>query len=323
MNMNETDTAVEAGMTGDELGVNENLSGEETAADASVDTGATGSEGDGAAAAEPQLPDYVAAHWPIKFRGRTILPETREQLINWAQLGYHNDKRMASLKERETKLSELEKGLEQYKAMQEMFEEVPDFKSGVLDLYNRLKSGAGAPPAAAGADGMSDAAAAAAGGQELPPQVAQYISKLEGTIQKMGERLDGVESRYGDFEKSQATREVDQEIETLKKAHPDEAWGVPDEESGKTLERELLEYARDHNLDSLEAAYKVVMWDSTMARVKSDALKAAAENKQKGADASAVGRGGANAAGMGASAVNPRNKTYDQLMADAMGELSG
>jgi hypothetical protein len=241
-------------------------------------------------------PDWVSDKFPLKFRGRQIIPKTRQELLNWAQLGYNYDQRSKALTQREQQQEQLNAKYEQLEQVNQLFEQVPDFKRRVFEIYQEMQGQKNRP--------ASQPGAAPAG--QMDPSVAQYISGLE-------QRVSQFETRFKKFDESAADNEVRSEIKDLRASHPDEEWDVQDAETGKTLEREVVEHAYKNSFPSLRAAYRDLMWESVQAKSKAEALKDASEKQRKNVKAGVVSNGGSGARGAAEPRVlNPKDVTYDQ-----------
>lgn len=62
---------------------------------------------------------WDGSQWTLKYRDKPVVPQSRDELIKWAQLGYNNDQRMRNLDQKESKLSEMEQQLAQVKQLSE------------------------------------------------------------------------------------------------------------------------------------------------------------------------------------------------------------
>jgi len=271
--------------------------------------------GDGAAAASSEVDNqnkgqqagepipnitWDGNQFAIKFRGKTVVPKSREELLEFAQLGYNNDNRIKSLNEREAQLKKIEHDTAQYQKLAKAFETVPDFAKAVYALYDQYtKSGN------AGAINQASPTPPDSGTQELFKPYIDKISELE-------QKLSTVESRFQTYDQSQVDKQVEEEIAGLQKQYSDEDWKSKDE-NGKTLAVEILEHAAKHNYPTLAAAYRDLRWDTRENNLKAAILKQAEEQKRKEGKAGIIGKGGAGVSPRQTTEVNPRNMNWNQI----------
>lgn len=251
----------------------------------------------------------------IKYRQREIYPKDPDELRNWSQLGYENERRMASLKEREETLTASEKEIGDYKKLAQQFEQNPEFAQAVKKLALAYASG----NQAAVAEATGEATEEGSLNTEQQALLKPYIDK----IARLEESIGKVESRFQDYDSEKADSEVKQEIENLKTKYPNEDWDTPDEKTGNKLELDLLEYAAKKQLDSLEDAYTLLMHGSIVEKAKAEALKEAQSNKQKSDEAGKISDGGGAGSTNKTVTINPREKSYTQLAEIAAKSLTG
>lgn len=256
---------------------------------------------------QPEPPDFIADQWALKFRGKQVLPKTREELLNWAQLGYNHNDRNKALLERERKLEAMAKKYEQLEQLQQNFDSNQPFKTAVFELYKKYL---------ANPQGFMQQAGDAVDEGAATPELKAALQE----INSLKEEINGLKGTYQTWQDKQTDEQVSKEISALKEAHPNEDWTTPDE-NGRTLEYEILVHAEENGFKTLEQAYRDMRFDNIIADTKAQALKEAEEKKRTEARAGNVSRGG----GATAAAVNKqpdvRNKTYDQITADIVAGL--
>jgi hypothetical protein len=265
------------------------------------DTGASAAASGGAGAAVVSG-DFASDQFPLHFQGKTIVPKTKEELVNWAQLGYNYNKRNVGLTEREKKIKEQEIQYGQIAQLSSLFDQNPAFKQAVYDVYHKFASSQGGQPA----DGTQPKGDAG----QLDIQNHPYVRQLQ-------DKIDKIEKGYQTWEKKQASESVEKEISSLKSTHKDEDWTSPNAETGETLEIEVLKHADKNGFRSLEAAYRDLRWDNMQTQVKAQALKDAEQQKLNDAKAGIVSKGG-TAQASGQQKTIPRTATYDQIAQQAM-----
>lgn len=286
----------------------ENLNDAATAADGQADSADNPMD---AAAADTQQQQQQQVVWNgseyvLKYRDKDIVPQSKDELIKWAQLGYNNDQRMRTLDQRESKLTQLEQQYTQLKQLSEAFDQRPDFKQAVLDIFQKLQSG--------------QQSAAEQQTEQLPEGMQSVIAPYVDEIRQLKEELNGIKGRFQEFDNSKADEAVKGEIDQLKNSHTGEQWDVPDSATNKTLIQEVLEHAAKNNFATLEAAYRDLRWDVAIANAKAQALKSADENQVKEQKAGIVGKGGQGVS-TAPKRVNVRSQSWNDLTQMAMADM--
>src|SRR5512135_1660434 len=117
-----------------------------TADSGDVTNSAPGQSVEGAAGQSPQngqsdTQSWDGKSWALKFRDREVIPESRNHLMTWAQKGYAYNTLKADLDKREEQLRGLESELGEYRKLNEAFQNNPNFKQRILQLYQETVSG--------------------------------------------------------------------------------------------------------------------------------------------------------------------------------------
>jgi hypothetical protein len=265
----------------------------------SVDTAAVSAT----ANQQPIVPNnFVADQFALKFRGKTIIPKTKEELISFAQRGYNYDHRVKDVEAREIRLKEQETQYSQIAQLSQLFDQNPQFKDAVYKIYHQFASGQNPQ-----------------GGQQQQQVAEGQQLDIEGhpLVQQLRQKIEKIETGYKTWEEKQASESVEKEVTSLKESHKDEDWTTPDAETGETLEIEVLKHADKNGFKSLEAAYRDLRWDNMQTQIKAQALKEAEAAKLQQAKAGTVARGG-TAQPNAQQRTIPRSATYDQLAREAM-----
>jgi hypothetical protein len=300
--------AVEMGAVTSDAGAGatgaEDLTGAATADPVQADSAAQPDATDASATADT----WDGSAWTLKYRDKPVVPQSRDELIKWAQLGYNNDQRMKTLDSRESKITDMERQLAQIKQISEAFEQRPDFKQAVFEIYQKLASG--------------QQVAAEQQADQLPDGVQQAIAPYVNEIRALKEELGSIKGRFQEIDTKEADADVAKEVETLRGTYGGEEWDIPDSTTGKTLIQEVLEHAAANDFKSLAAAYKDLRWDAAIANAKAEALKqgeAAKINEQR---AGIVGKGGQGVMPSAPKQVNVANLNYAQLAEMAKREMA-
>jgi hypothetical protein len=258
------------------------------------------------ATGQPQAPvpdNFIADQFALHFRGKTIVPKTKDELLNFAQLGYNYDKRNKDLTEREDRIKAQETQYGQVAQISELFDKNPQFKDAVYKVYHQFSSGQ-VPQE----------------NQQQPAESQQFDIEGNPVVRQLREKIEKMEQGYQTWEQKQATETVNKEISGLKDAHKDEDWTSPDAETGETLEIEVLKHADKNGFKTLEAAYRDLRWDNMQTQIKAQALKEAEAAKLQQNKAGVVSKGGTAQPGAQQRTI-PRTATYDQLSKYALESL--
>jgi len=180
--------------------------------------------------APPGTPDPTQAQPVDEFSltvGGKEIKAKREQLMKWAQQGYDAPNR----------IGELNKQLESWKQKESMFKEL-EGKYGVVDQYVREN-----------------------------PQWWQFVqdqySKLQeqnanplmDTLKQLQEKVNGLEEYKNNIVMSQEDKAYQAELQAIQKQYPKVDLSTPDE-SGKSLEYKVLEYARENGIKKFQTAFR-------------------------------------------------------------------
>ena len=246
-------------------------------------------------AAPGQQPQQAAPAWDgkqfaLKFRDKEIVPENRDKLINWAQLGYSYDKRAGDLKQREEQIARQSQEYQQYAQIAKAFETNPSFKQQILNMYYQaLNGGAGGGALSRAQQGDAPGAQAA-----IPPQLMETVN--------------GLQQRLSVYEQQQADQALNREVETLKGKYGNVDFSTPSE-SGQTLIDEVFDMAHKMGGVPLEVAFRNLHYEKAIENAKAEALANAQAAKAKGGGVVPQGRPAPGKP----KPVNPASMSYDEL----------
>lgn len=237
---------------------------------------------------------WDGSKFALKFRGREIIPESREKLINLAQLGHTYSTKLNDIQSRESALIEKAKELEQYEKVAKAFDQRPEFKQKIFEYYNSLTNGDNAEE------------------QQQSPQV-QADPKLVEQVQSLAQWKE-------QYEQGRADEDLRKEISELIGANSNFDWKTADEE-GNTLVHDVLKKAHELGGVPLEVAFKAVAWDQMKEQAKAEALKSNAEAKlataRKGKPVSAQ----PSQAAKSTQPKDVRSMNYDEIARDVIKNL--
>jgi hypothetical protein len=246
------------------------------------DAGAT----DGAGQEQSQVPQFDPQQWGYKYKGQMIFPKDRNHLITLAQQGHMAAQRMAELNKLRTDLDAQGKQYEPLKQLDEVFKKNPKFAQKIWDLYQRAQSG-------------EDVLNGGGGEKEDPVygQLTQEVQSVKSDLQKIKEEKED--------------QALEREIDTLKKNHADHEWGT--DEGDGTLEFRIMKHAHDNGFNSLESAYRDLMWDTVRTNTEASTLQKAKENRVAEKKAGVIDKGGTGQRPAQKSGINIRDVSYNQI----------
>lgn len=77
------------------------------------------------------------------YKGKDVVPEGKDKLLKWAQIGYSTNDRSEHLNRLKSELDQRAQRVEQFERINEAFENNPHFKQQIMDLYNKSVNGQG------------------------------------------------------------------------------------------------------------------------------------------------------------------------------------
>jgi hypothetical protein len=211
--------------------------------------------------------DFVPDKWQLKYRDKVVVPKDRDHLINLAQQGFSYSQRMAELKQRETEIENNRQRYEQYEKLDKAFEANPQFRKQIFDWYNQSFS----PEQKQQAEQQVQ--------QQAGPAAAQIPQELLQEIASFRQFKEQFEQQQEQQASAAAEKEVQTEIEELKKKYPRDDWDTLSS-NGMTLAQEIIKHALDNGSIKLETAYRDLMWDQHVKSIEAETLKKAAEQSK-------------------------------------------
>lgn len=211
---------------------------------------------------QQQQPTWDGNAFALNFRGRTVVPESREKLLNWAQLGYSSNQRSQQLQNQEREIQTRLAAVKEYEQLAEAFKKNPAFKQQVLNWYYQSM---GAPQ-----------------GQPQNRQDQGQGQFDPSVLNPFAEQLSSLQGRLESFERNQADSSLQKEINELTGKYKNVDWNTPDE-SGRTFLHEVLQNAHQMGGIPLEVAFRHIYWDQAMQNAQAQALSN--QNTQRQANA--------------------------------------
>lgn len=250
----------------------------------------------GTEAQQPVEDVWDGKPFALKFRGREIIPESKEKLINLAQLGHTYSTKLNDLQTRENTLSERLKAVEQYEQLSKAFESNPAFKQQILNMYYQSQNG----------------------GQAADQEVNG--SQQPNVDPKLLEQVNSLSQWREQYEQSRADEDLKSEISQLVSSNPGFDWKTTDEE-GKTLVHDVLQKAHELGGVPLEVAFRAVAWDQMREQAAAEALKNNAAAKEANAAKGKAVSPQPSQPAPAKPAKDSRSMSYDEIARDVIANL--
>jgi hypothetical protein len=251
---------------------------------------------------QPQAPQPVQQQqwnpdeYSLNYRGQVIKPRDRQHLINLAQQGLSYSQSMEVLKRQQ---QDMQGRYGQYEQMEQLFKSRPDLGPKFAQLLMEQQQ------------------------QPQQPQQQYQQQQYQGLPPEIMQKIEELDKFRGSVIEKQADSQLDNEIDTLKRKFNDQQWDMPDPDGKGTLLYRTMKHAFDNNFQSLESAFKDLMFDHYVTETKANALKSAKENRQQQTRAGIVT--GGPQTNPQAPAAQPlqynRGDTYDDALKKALASL--
>lgn len=244
--------------------------------------------------AAPQLFEYNA-------NGQTI-KEPLDMVLRRASMGYDYAQKMEQFNKTQTEASELRSRVEQLARFEEFdkyAKENPAWMDHVNNQWNSRQQ------------------------LNVDPNdpVASKLTEFESKLGKVDEVLKAFQDQKHATEQAQADSKFEQQLESIRKTHPDLDMKAVDE-SGKTLEYRFLEFAVEHKLDNapMDVVFKAFYHDKLTAQAEERARQKMQAELVKNKREGILGRSPTPANKLTPTS-NVRNKSYEDIMKETLAEL--
>lgn len=276
-----------------------------------VESGATNQEIPMSQAEQPaQAPaaektqSQQAAELAFKWNNRDIkVPVTDPRLTQWASQGYDYAQRMAEFNKQQAefaKQAELISQKEQrYSPVEQYIEQNPEWWNYVNAQYQQAQKGLGT---------------------EVDPN-NPLVQKVETFGQDLSQIKQFIESKKAEekaYQQAQQDQALEAEIKSIRDSYADLDWTNPNE-SGHTLEMQVLAHARENGISNFKAAFRDMMHEKLMMRAEEKAKENAVKERQKQTKLGLLGKTPAPKKGL-TSAVDYKNRSYDDLFKEGAEE---
>lgn len=206
---------------------------------------------------EQPAPPAKVEEYSIKYGGKEIKAPL-DKVLRWAEQGYDApnkigelNKKLTELTARETHLKELE---QKYKQVDEYVRKNPDWWTHVTSQYDQLK----------------------AQQTGLAPEV---IAPLKQELDQLKQGFQTIEQEREQARIKQEDEVYRNELETIKKSYPKVDFSSQDE-SGKSLEYRVLDYAVQNGIKKFTTAFRDFYHDEILKMKEEEAKEKVITSKQ-------------------------------------------
>ena len=194
--------------------------------------------------ANAQAPTWKGDEWAFKWKGQSITPRDKAQVVQLMQQGYDYNQAMNKLKQDRQALDEQGTKFKKYTDLEGQLASNPQFAQDYWNYVTTWK-----PKTVEG-----------------QPEAAPVDPRLE--------KVDALEGELNKFKAAQTRAEIDKEVAALKSGEYGKTldWTTTDE-NGLTLEKQVLKFALDKNILNLDDALYLFLKPQNEARIKQQALE--------------------------------------------------
>lgn len=264
----------------------------------------------------PAVPQWDGKQWEFEWGGKKVFPDSQEKAKTWMSQGYNYSQRMGEFNkskaawesERQKFQQELDaerKKLSPYSKVDEYARNNPDWWKHVLAQYEQQQR---------------------AGQPQLDPNLQGVIRPLEEKLGKFEQYFQQMEQQKLEAQLKQEDQALDQDVQSIRKEFPNIDFDAPDPETGKPLEKRILEHASEmfghlpaYKPGVFKAAFRDYLHDQLIEQAKASGREAVAKDAQANAKKGILGKTPAPVKGI-KPAQSVKGKSYGDLLEEAKRE---
>jgi hypothetical protein len=245
-----------------------------------------------------------ALEFLLNVEGKEVKAD-RDQVVKYAQQGYHYAQKMAELNQQSEQANE-QFGL--YKQIDDYAKGNPDWWNTVVESYNQNQNGV-----ANNAEANDNSVQAQ--GIESPDVSRQ----LEERIKPIEEYLQVQQAEKQRQEQEQAAEALEQEVKGIREEYSTLDWDAQDG-LGYNLEQQVLKHAENKGMNSFKAAFRDLLHDKIVEvekiKAREEAVREVQDRQKKGLLPKSLGSSQGNVT------TNVKLKSYNDLESEALDELA-
>ena len=209
----------------------------------------------------------------IDWNGKKIKPDSEDKAKTWLQQGYNYSQRVGELNKKQAAWDRERLDLLEYKNKFGKYSEIDEFAAKNPEWWQHVQKSWQSREIPQGVD----------------PNIAQVLSPIQEKLSRFENYLQTIEQQKHEAEIKKADESLSQEIESIRKSHPNIDLSAVDQESGETLERKVLKHALDIGTNSFRVAFRDLFHDQLVTTAKASGLEAKAKEAQVNAKKGIIG----------------------------------
>jgi hypothetical protein len=250
----------------------------------------------------PQPQQQAAQEIEFTWNGKQIkAPISDPRVKQWAAQGYDYSQRMAEfnktqqeIAQRQQQIAEIEN---RYKPIDEFVKQNPDWWTHVQSQWeNRQRA--------------------------LDPTnpLAQELSQVKNQLQEINQFKEQLLTEKQLQQREQLDRALADEVQSIRKTYSNLDWDSPDA-NGYSLEQQVIKYAVDNGIRKFTTAFRDYYHDNLLKLAEERGKESIGKNIQKQTKLGLLGQTPTPKKQL-SNAQDVKSKTYDQLLSEALDELS-
>lgn len=232
-----------------------------------------------AAAQAPEAPTWNGQEWEFEWNGKKIAPESRDKAKIWMSQGYNYSQRAGELNQTHAqRMAEVERVQREAQELQERFapyKQVDEYAAKNKEWWDHVNQ----------AFQKRDTFG-------MDPKLAEVVAPLREELGSLKQILtaqqDAAAEATARAEIEQADKQLDADVDQIRKSHPNIDLSARDE-SGETLERRVLQHAHENGIRSFRAAFRDYLHDELVVQSKAETKLQAVRGAQAQAKAGILG----------------------------------
>ena len=185
---------------------------------------------------QTQVSAWNGQDFALNFNGQQIIPDSKEKLINLAQMGFQSSKKNEEMNKQMASYNQRINQLSEYEKLDEMLNSNQKMKSDFLNWWNQY--------------GQSE-------------QQGQAIAN--------DPRIDGLLEQQKQMESYFADQQLSKEMDSLQSKYSNQNWNT--DNGYGNLMQQLIKFCSENQYSNLEHGFKIMMFDNIQSTSAQEALK--------------------------------------------------
>jgi hypothetical protein len=224
-----------------------------------------------------------------------VVPESIDQLKQWASMGYNYSQHMQDIKSRQQQFDDK---FSYYEQIEKQAQDNPDWWQHVQNSYSQLSSGSQSQESNRVTNQENDNPA---------------LQEMQGKINQMQSVIDSFSKQQETARREIEDQQLDKQVTGIKESYQDLDWKSYDP-NGRTLEDRVLLHAQQLGTNSFEAAFKDLLFDDLVSRAETRGLEKAGATLQRNKTNGLLGETPAPLKSFDDSNTDISKMSYDDLV---------